>query len=307
MDTYLQIAQEVLRLARRPLSPKAILTEGFVLEIVPPHLHGKTQHKTLQARISEDILTRRDRSPFFRTEPGKFFLREFITDTSLPLEFREPFISKRRTRELPTSHALSFSLSDLAEIGEPATRISKSAILSLAQRGRHTYVDPSAVDTDIAVLIAFVMVGRGEDVLSYRIGRYREHRASFLFKRTVGFTTYIDREDANLFSEGDWGIVEGGVTAARIDLDIPAVPAFPEHSTGGAWLSHFVLSHHAKAASQLIAVINFECPAWFEPMRRRLAINDLRWFPRNTRINQWEDFDPWSRSVLQVEQNSDIA
>jgi hypothetical protein len=56
VDTYLGIAQKVLERARRPLTPREILREAYRSDLVPYHLHGATQHKTLQARLSEHIL-----------------------------------------------------------------------------------------------------------------------------------------------------------------------------------------------------------------------------------------------------------
>ncbi len=75
MDAYLHIAEEVLRLERRPMSARAMLVAAYRHNIVPSHLFGRTQHKTLGARLSKDILERREKSAFFRTAPGRFFLR----------------------------------------------------------------------------------------------------------------------------------------------------------------------------------------------------------------------------------------
>jgi hypothetical protein len=90
MDAYLDIAETVLRSLRRPLTPRAILNAAYKAGIVSDRLYGKTQHKTLGARLSEDLVQRNERSAFFRTAPGKFFLREFLSDTSLPEEYRRP-------------------------------------------------------------------------------------------------------------------------------------------------------------------------------------------------------------------------
>jgi hypothetical protein len=302
LDAYLQIAETVLRQMRRPMGPRAILNQAYMLDLVPAHLHGKTQHKTLQARISEDILVRRERSAFFRTGPGKFFLRECISDVSLPEEFREPFIGKRRVRELTTTNALSFQRADIAALGKPAQPISSQLVLDLAHSGRHQFVNPKDVDRTNVLLWAFVIVERADAVLSYRLGRYRENREAFLFKRSIGFTTLIDRDDATLFSSDGLGIVEGGIAATQIDLDIPTATAVAPELEFEAKLSHFVWSDTKAGSSELIAVIKFICPSWFEPTKRRLALNDLRWFPLSTRVNQIDDFDPWSQLVLEANQ-----
>ncbi len=109
MDAYLDIAVTILRAERRPLSSHAILAEAHRAGLVPPTLYGKTQHKTLGARISEDILSHRDRSRFFRTAPGRYFLREFLEDPSIPKEHRRPFPARRRIRELVRGPALAIT------------------------------------------------------------------------------------------------------------------------------------------------------------------------------------------------------
>jgi len=69
-------------------------------DLVPSHLFGKTQHKTFGARLSEEILARREHSLFFRSEPGRFFLREFLSDPSIPEAYKSPITARRREREL---------------------------------------------------------------------------------------------------------------------------------------------------------------------------------------------------------------
>jgi hypothetical protein len=76
-NLYLNIAENVLLKASRPLTPREILDFAFIDGLVPSHLHGHTQHKTLQARLSEDISHYLDQSRFFRTAPGRFFLRAY--------------------------------------------------------------------------------------------------------------------------------------------------------------------------------------------------------------------------------------
>ena len=93
------------------MTAKGILDAAYKAGIVPEHLHGTTQHKTLQARLSEDILHRRSTSQFFRTEPGYFFLTELISDTEIPDKYKEPFPARRRTRDLRKDPILTLEVS----------------------------------------------------------------------------------------------------------------------------------------------------------------------------------------------------
>jgi len=294
MDAYLDIAVAILRAEKRPLSPRAILAAAYQSGIVPPHLHGKTQEKTLQARISEDIVARRDQSLFFRTAPGRFFLREFLSDTSLPDEIRRPIPTRRRFRELLRGPALAIDHDVLRLAAEENVALWPQKICELLKSECYRYEDPRAQNTKSIFIRSFVCVRRDTDILTYRLGRYREDRDTFVRKRSIGFSTLIHMDEHNLFNLGDLGIVDSGVKAVKLDLDIPDVsgPGSVEAS-----LSHFIWFRQA-GASDLLAVIAYQCPKWFEPIKRRLALNDLKWMDYTTPPNDLDDFDPWSKTVL---------
>jgi hypothetical protein len=301
VDAYLDIALTILRASRRPLSARAILESAYKQGFVPTHLYGTTQHKTLQARISEDIVLRRERSAFFRTEPGRFFLREFLADPSLPEEFRRPIPTRRRIRELKPSPALAISQSRLEAAAEPNVTIDPAAICRLLQSNDCKYEDAYLTHLSSVFIRSFVCVRRSTDVLTYRLGRSRDSRDSFLSKRSIGFSTLVCVDDNTLFSNQDRGIVDAGVHAVLIDLDIPDVEPLP------AALSFFVWAQRPAETNDLLAVTMLECPQWFEPVKRRLALNDLRWMNWTTPVNNLDDFDPWSRTVLSASYRAKVG
>ncbi len=303
MDSYLQIAEAVLRATRRPQTAREILDVGYTSDIVPAQLYGKTQHKTLGARLSEDILLRRERSVFFRTEPGRFFLREFLTDTSLPEQYRTPLIARRRTRELHKSMVLAFSRGALKHLNGSAFK-SETVLALLKSSAFHYAPDVQHRALDDVVVWSFVMVTRDECVLTYRHGRYREGRDAFLKRRSVGFFTPVVDQDWSLFDKDDHGIVSSGVNAVTVDLDIPTNSKIEHNIDRSATLDHFFLYGENGNPTDLLAVIHFECPDWFDPVKRRLAINDLSWMSLKTQVNHIEDFDPWSQSLLQRAQRT---
>src|SRR5204863_3540845 len=122
--------------------PREILRRGLSSGIVPSSLYGKTQHKTLQARLSEDILSRRERSPFFRTRPGYFFLREFLTDPAIPAEFRTPIVARRRRPELAYHEALAVDRGSANDLCRNAV-ISSSEVLKLLRAQHYHYASNS--------------------------------------------------------------------------------------------------------------------------------------------------------------------
>lgn len=299
MESYLTIAERILKGARRPLGAREILDRAYLEGIVPQHLYGRTQHKTLQARLSEDILLRRERSLFFRTEPGRFFLREFLTDTSLPEGHRTPIVARRRERDLQRGRTLSVSLEDLSSSDALFPVLPACSVLTLLRSNRFHYHPSEAERTKTDMLVwSFVVVSRGNKVLSYRIGRYRDGRDTFLQRRSIGFFTAVSDEDCTLFDQRDFGIMSSGVHAAAIDLDIPEGVMDEEEYRNRSHLHCFFIHGEASTGLELIALVSFDCPEWFEPTKRRLAINDLQWLDIQAPRNHVEDFDPWSQIAL---------
>lgn len=295
MDAYLDIARRVLRQARRPLPPREILRLGLSARIVPSSLYGKTQHKTLQARLSEDILFHRERSVFFRTKPGYFFLREFLSDPSLPAEFRTPIVARRRRRELAYPNALALDGETTAHLCRRNDVLPDQEVLDLLRSRRYHYAESSRSRSAEDVLVwSFVLVMRDHLVLTYRHGRYREDRDTFLKRRSIGFFSPVVHDDLTLFDQADHGIVSSGVRALSIDLNLP-----PDlQLANSAELKCFVCARQDHPPS-LLGLVTFEAPDWLEPFTRRLAINDLAWQDPTVQINHYEDFDPWSQLILE--------
>lgn len=298
LSTYLHIAEEVLRIARKPLSARAIMRQAFLSGIVPAHLYGKAQHKTLQARLSEDILHRRDHSAFFRTRPGKFFLREFLTDVSVDAEDRREMTARRRTRDLLRGPALSVDIGALTKAMKAKPYADASQVLEqMRVGGWYDYVDPKKVDGDHALLWAFSALMRDGKVLCYRTGRYRDDRDGFAHKRTIGFSTLVMEKDRTLFDTLYLGIADSGLLAVATDLDIPLV----EQAAPMTEFNHevrFLAWSNESARPEILAFVEVNAPDWFEPPINKLSFNDVTWLDLTVPPNNIEDFDPWSRALL---------
>lgn len=297
MDAYLAMAEKVLREARQPLGAREILRRAYPSGKMPSHLHGKTQHKTLGARLAEDILERGDRSTFFRNGPGRYFLTEFIGDDSIPIEHRRRFVARRRRRQLAQAKPLAFHKSDL-----PAARndgsIPIDAIFDLIIRGNYHYPKTTkAVGPADVIVWSFVIVSRGRHILTYRHGEYREQRDAFRHRRAIGFYAPVLEGDRTLFDLEDHGIIHRGMNTISIDLGMTTSIDLDSVNAPFASLDCFVYPP-GNEATALLSVIRFEAPDWFEPYARKLAINDLEWMDFAIPRNHAEDLDPWSSAVL---------
>ncbi len=243
--------------------------------------------------MSEDIVARNDHSPFFRTAPGQFFLRDFLADRSLPEEFRKPFPARRRFRDLRRGPALAIDKAALSSIAAQNTPIRPDSVYAILAGSHARYDDPKYPRKDSVFLWSFVCVNRDSAVLSYRLGRYREDRDNFRSRRSIGFSTLVDFDEHTLFNIEDYEILDAGVRATEVDLDIPKIP-----KDAVASICYFIWHRATDDSDSLLAVVDYDCPDWFEPVKRRLALNDLCWLDWDRRVNDIDDFDPWSRLVL---------
>lgn len=307
VSAYLQIAETVLRTARRPMSAASIMRKAIMADLVPSHLHGQTQHKTLQARLSEDILERRDHSVFFRTEPGKFFLREFITDASLPASYRQEMTARRRTRQLMRGPALSVDTRQFSHaLGEAMFVHADSVLNRISAEGWYSYVDPKRLDINHLLLWAVSILTKNGKVLSYRAGRYRDDRDRFAQKRTLGFSTLVLEQDRTLFDPEGLGIADSGLHAVATDLDISFVDA--AHARRAFHHEVKYLARSVDTSDQsVLAFVEVHAPDWFEPPLNKLSLNDVSWLDLSVPPNNIEDFDPWSKTLLSCYFGPEIA
>lgn len=297
MDSYIDIAHKVLKASRRPMSAKGILDAAYRAHIVPDHLKGTTQHKTLQARLSEDILYHRASSLFYRTEPGIFFLCELISDPDIPEKYKEKFPARRRTRDLQKDNPLGISRAFLERWRNRLQKSDIGELFRAAEKDEALKYLPVLGHEEYASVWTFSLVRRNDKVLSYRIGRYRDDRDSFANKRTIGFPGALTISDTSLFSRHDYGATDNALSVLLLDLDLS-----PQSFDGAAVEKPepiFALEAEGDDGIDIfLIVLEWTCPNWFEPTTRRLSLNDPCWLDFTVLPNNLDDFEPWSRRTL---------
>lgn len=300
VDSYLDIAYKVLSAARRPMSAKAILAAAHRSAIVPINLKGRTQVKTLQARLSEDILYHRSSSRFFRTEPGQYFLCELIADPDIPDKYKERFPARRRTRDLQGAWPLAFDEEFLENHLRKDADIPVDTLLrSVSSHNAFRYLEKhEKLGGDLPTVWTFSLVRRGKQLLSYRVGRYRDDREAFANKRSIGFPGAITESDFTLFSRDDFGIRENAMSVLMMDLDLTPKTFPAEQFEAPEPIFAFESTGDNNVRSLLIVML-WSCPEWFEPTMRRLSLNDPTWLDAKVCPNNIDDFEPWSIGTWQ--------
>ncbi len=297
MDSYLDIAKLVLRAQRRPMSARSIIDAARKADVIPIHLYGKTQQKTLHARLSEDILHDRESSLFYRTEPGQFALKEFLDDEDYPAKWKVEFPARRRTRDLKRSdslavhHKLVDSLKNVSiSLQELAKRLDEPDALAVMHPKDMKKYGYSAIWT-------FAVVRKNDDVLAYRIGRYRDDRDTFANRRSIGFPGALAADDLSLFSTDRLGVLECAISILRQDLDLSQA-TFERSENRTPIIECATALADMDGELDLVIVVSWDSPDWFEPTTRKLSLNDPTWLRTSSLPNDMDDFEPWSARVL---------
>ncbi|WP_193083428.1 winged helix-turn-helix domain-containing protein [Pseudooceanicola spongiae] len=297
MDSYLDIARIVLRARRRPMGAKSILATAQKAEILPAHLFGKTQQKTLQARLSEDILRDREGSIFYRTEPGQYALKEFLNDPDYPAKWKIEFPARRRTRDLKRPDSLAIRRTMVASLEN--TSISMSEFSErLDGSGGLTVMQPKDMKKHgYCAIWTFSIVRRGSEVLSYRLGRYRDDRDTFANRRSIGFPGALAAEDVSLFSTDRLGVLDCAVGVLTQDLDL-SLATFEDSAEQVPKIECVTALADLQGDLDLVIVLRWDSPDWFEPTTKRLSLNDPSWLKTSAPPNDINDFEPWSARLL---------
>jgi hypothetical protein len=268
-------------------------------DYIPSHLYGKTQYKTLHARLCEDILAFRDRSLFIRTAPGKFFLRAPAAGlTTFPI-YKE-FTTAPRRKQLKPEPILSVSESSVSDALDESGMISPSVLSSLLSTGCATYEYWNTLKSSATLIpvSSFVTIYRDDLILSYEIGRYISSPDKLVGKRSVGFGGPVFISDLDFLYDSFFGIIENGVNELSTSLGLPKRLAERARYSGQVRPMFATISGPSRSALQV--VLAYECPATFFPTTAALSFRDLRWLPLGNPGNDPTAFDYTSQLLFRV-------
>lgn len=197
MNSYLKMSQAVLSKSRQPLTAREILDAAYRLQLVPDHLFGKTQHKTLHARLCEDILHNRRSSLFVRTAPGRFSLASRLESGGRKSEYVAP----RRSYQLKQFDVLCADRKELdSALQSGSGPVEFEAIAQWFRRQVPLRV--AEKDPNLVYLRLLVMIGSSSGMLTLAALDGSEFGGG----RAIGLLGFLRGSDADLFSDEPYGI-----------------------------------------------------------------------------------------------------
>lgn len=199
-DSYLEVAERILRARGRPLSAREILQEARTYGLLPSHLGGATMHKTLQARITEEIQDHREGSIFYRPEAGKYYLRELAEDLTLPEKLlKETTFPGNRNPALP--HRVLFSNTEI-ELSDVKDCTVEDAIKRLTFNNWYEFFGNQS--SNAYCIGTFTILAAQNRYLFHRAGRHTFFEDTY-GRLSLGLRRLVDEFDNDLFGTEDFG------------------------------------------------------------------------------------------------------
>jgi predicted NUDIX family phosphoesterase len=217
-QTYLRVAEIVLVDALQPLKAREIVDRGIERGLFGDHILSRTPEKSMQARLSTDILNRAGQSKFIRTERGRFTLRSKALDVEQahdasqgdrPVVHSE-YVAERRVLRTPREEVLCASedafkgILTFQGIDPDTTPI----LRHLLDEGSISYVSRSEAEVrnDAKQFVTYILVQCGQRLLFFRRS-YLSRAAEFLRGlKCIGFGGHVSAADADILSLGDRGL-----------------------------------------------------------------------------------------------------
>jgi predicted NUDIX family phosphoesterase len=313
---YLDVAERVLSKHRRPLRSRDLISLAIEDGLVESW-DSNTPQKSMQARLSLDILNRGVKSRFIRTERGRFYLRELLTaplskhkdlfsTTEESPNYARPFTTRRRTFPTPFENVLTIPRKHYQKfLTFQGLRVLDSAqVRELISPDSVSYVPRIRAETldDRKQVLTYVLVTYRRKVLSFRRGSYNNIAAFLRGSRCIGFGGHVTEHDHTLFSHDDLGVTSSALRELAEELstgDILHRMARDEISDAKL-IYRGVLNDDSSEVGRRHVAIVFEYQVrhwnlWSKPQRGEASINQLEWINTKTDKIDLNEFEYWSQ------------
>lgn len=302
--TYLWVAEAVLGKHQRPLSARELVNYGLEDGLFPASGLSHTPQKSMQARLSLDIL-HNDQSPFVRTSRGRFFLKAQLggngTEATPPLsvytaERRGPVAATESVLCVPKSHYskyLSFQGIGRVGINEPLSFLRGSAIGYLPRALAELRDDHKQV-------ITYTIIQHQSKILSFRRGLYNRAASFLRGAQCVGFGGHVNEDDHSLFSADDFGIRQNAIREISEELMLPS--GRPQIDPSALEYLGVLNDDSSDVGIRHFAVVLRywvdDWQQWRKVFRGEASVNKLRWLDTVEDELNLSEFEYWSQLVV---------
>jgi len=298
---FLIVAKRLMEIERRPMSPRELVDLAHSRQLFSDNVAGKTPYQTMKSKLSVHMRRFGESSPFVRTAPGRFYLRELLEGHEIP--FNAKPIRPPKTRE----KVLVFKTAELDAITtwQGLKTSWKKAGKAIFGRLTPHYIHRFDVEQDNSYtqILTYVLVFRGDSILSYRRGTYNRVDKFLQGALCVGFGGHVVETDLDLFNLETLGVFECAVRELKEELRLPPEDVRRLRKREGLDIIGIINDDSSEVGRRHLAfVMRYEVssnPSWENPERGEKAITQLRWISASDPKRVWLwNFEYWSQLCL---------
>lgn len=299
MSEFLNIAAQILGEIRQPMTPKGIWYAADEKGLVPDKIAGKTPIQTLKSKLSVHIRVHGDASPFVRTAPGRFFLREL-------LDSRQPYYARALEPPSPNERVLAFRTDLLEKLGRfQGIKTACSRLYRELLRPQNCTYLPRAraeANNDYKQVVTYIMITCGDKLLAFKRGSYTRTDKFLRGSHCVGFGGHVVDTDFTLFNQKDCGVRDSAIREVFEELAV--TPAEQRLLSERLQLVGALNDDSSEVGRRHFAFIfRYEVKSWAEwslPRRGEKAVTELRWLDSTKHDFSLRDFEYWSQLCLRT-------
>lgn len=296
-QTYLRVAEIVLADALQPLKAREIVDRGIERGLFGDHVLSRTPEKSMQARLSMDILNRASESKFIRTERGRFTLRSNVvraSSTADSMGAADPitpyeYVAERRVLRTPKEEVLCASEESFKDVltFQGIDTDAPPILKPLLHEDSIAYVSraEAEVRNDAKQFVTYVLVQCGQRLLFFKRS-YLSRAAEFLRgSKCIGFGGHVSAADADILSMDDRGLSacarrelmeELHLPSLSQGLQAPAVETSPTSTTLPRTPSRETIRLFQSVPLEQLGILNDDSS---EVGRRHVAVVYRAWLP----------------------------
>ncbi|MBX4960337.1 HTH domain-containing protein [Rhizobium binae] len=299
MNSYLKISQAVLSKSRQPLTAREILDAAYRLQLVPDHLFGKTQYKTLHARLCEDILHNRRASLFARTAPGRFSLASRLEAGGSKSEYVAP----QRSYQLKQFDVLCADREELDSAIQEGTGLVEFPLIAQQFR-RQVPLRIAEKDSGLVHLRLLVMLCSSNGLLTLAAMDGSEFGSG----RAIGLLGFLRGSDADLFSDEPYGIdlAARRTIAEQSSASVRRIHELTRRHPGRTLRCIRVADAHSRNNS-VVLFVQYQCAKPDEFIRYFPASRAPRWTRVPAEINDTSTLERVSSRFVELAADGAVA
>jgi predicted NUDIX family phosphoesterase/dephospho-CoA kinase len=283
------------------MSPRQLVDLGQKRQLFSDNVAGKTPYQTMKSKLSVHIRRFGEASPFVRTGPGRFYLRTLLNGNEAPFDAKPIRPPKSQERVLVYRTAELDSITNWQGIRTTWKKAARGIFSRL--KPRYLYRFDVEERNDFTQILTYVLVRRGDEVLSYRRGTYSRVDKFLQGAFCVGFGGHVVETDLDLFNLETMGIFECASRELMEELSLPDADIKRLKRHEGLKIIGIINDDSSDVGRRHLAfVMQYEASQdekWNQPVRGEKAITQLRWISaREPGLGSLWNFEYWSQLCL---------